>query len=50
MVLVAPTSRAAKRLAELTSHEAANVHRLLELQPGGDSKYDRDNPWPAVDI
>jgi hypothetical protein len=38
------TGRAAKRLAELTGHEACTVHRLLELQPGGEAKYDRDNP------
>ena len=44
VVLVAPTGRAAKRLAELTCHEASTVHRLLELQPGGDPKYDRDHP------
>lgn len=47
VVLVAPTGRAAKRLAELTGHEAATVHRLLELQPGGDPRYDRDNPLDA---
>jgi len=47
MVLVAPTGRAAKRLAELTGHDASTVHRLLELQPGGDPKYDRDNPLDA---
>src|SRR6266568_5829716 len=47
IVLVAPTGRAAKRLAELTGHEAATVHRLLQLQPGGDPKYDRDNPLDA---
>ena len=47
VVLVAPTGRAAKRLAELTGHEASTVHRLLELQPGGDPKYDRDNPLHA---
>ncbi|HEX9540390.1 MAG TPA: ATP-dependent RecD-like DNA helicase [Streptosporangiaceae bacterium] len=47
IVLVAPTGRAAKRLAELTGHEAATVHRLLQLQPGGDAKYDRDNPLDA---
>ena len=44
VALVAPTGRAAKRLAELTCHEASTVHRLLELQPGGDPKYDRDHP------
>jgi exodeoxyribonuclease V alpha subunit len=47
VVLVAPTGRAAKRLAELTGHEASTVHRLLELQPGGDPKYDRDRPLDA---
>jgi len=47
VVLVAPTGRAAKRLAELTGHEAFTVHRLLELQPGGDAKYDHANPLDA---
>jgi exodeoxyribonuclease V alpha subunit len=47
VVLVAPTGRAAKRLAELTGHEACTVHRLLELQPGGDAKYDRESPLDA---
>jgi exodeoxyribonuclease V alpha subunit len=32
--LAAPTGRAAKRLAELTGHEAATIHRLLQLRPG----------------
>ena len=45
--LVAPTGRAAKRLTELTGYEAATVHRLLQLQPGGDPKYDRDHPLDA---
>jgi len=47
IVLVAPTGRAAKRLAELTGHDACTVHRLLELQPGGEPKYDRENPLDA---
>jgi exodeoxyribonuclease V alpha subunit len=47
VVLVAPTGRAAKRLAELTGHEASTVHRLLELQPGGEPKYDREHPLNA---
>jgi len=47
VVLVAPTGRAAKRLAELTGREASTVHRLLELQPGGNPRYDRDNPLDA---
>jgi exodeoxyribonuclease V alpha subunit len=44
IMLVAPTGRAAKRLAELTGHEAATVHRLLQLRPGGEASFDRDNP------
>jgi exodeoxyribonuclease V alpha subunit len=44
VVLAAPTGRAAKRLAELTGHPAATVHRLLQLQPGGDPKYDPATP------
>ncbi|WP_046471074.1 SF1B family DNA helicase RecD2 [Allosalinactinospora lopnorensis] len=44
IVLAAPTGRAAKRLTELTGHEASTVHRLLELKPGGDASYDRDRP------
>ncbi|OJF14828.1 exodeoxyribonuclease V alpha subunit [Couchioplanes caeruleus] len=44
ILLVAPTGRAAKRLAELTGQTAATVHRLLKLQPGGEPTYDRDTP------
>jgi exodeoxyribonuclease V alpha subunit len=47
VVLVAPTGRAARRLAELAGHEASTVHRLLELQPGGDPTFDRDHPLDA---
>jgi exodeoxyribonuclease V alpha subunit len=47
IVLAAPTGRAAKRLAELTAHDAATVHRLLELRPGGDAAYDKDRPLDA---
>jgi exodeoxyribonuclease V alpha subunit len=47
VVLAAPTGRAAKRLAELTGHEAATIHRLLKLQPGGDPEYDADKPLDA---
>jgi exodeoxyribonuclease V alpha subunit len=47
VVLAAPTGRAAKRLAELTGSEASTVHRLLELKPGGDAAYDRENPLDA---
>lgn len=47
IVLAAPTGRAAKRMTELTGHPAATVHRLLQLRPGGDATYDRDNPIDA---
>jgi exodeoxyribonuclease V alpha subunit len=47
VVLAAPTGRAAKRLSELTGAEAATVHRLLELRPGGDAAYDKDRPLDA---
>jgi exodeoxyribonuclease V alpha subunit len=45
--LAAPAGQAARRLAELTGHDAAAVHRLLQLQPGCEAKYDRDNPLDA---
>ncbi|MEU3016232.1 MULTISPECIES: ATP-dependent RecD-like DNA helicase [unclassified Nocardiopsis] len=47
IVLAAPTGRAAKRLTELTGHEASTVHRLLELRPGGEAAHDRDHPLDA---
>jgi exodeoxyribonuclease V alpha subunit len=47
VVLAAPTGRAAKRLSELTGHEAGTVHRLLELRPGGDAAFDKDRPLEA---
>jgi exodeoxyribonuclease V alpha subunit len=47
IVLASPTGRAAKRLAELTGHDAVTVHRLLELKPGGDAAYDKDRPLDA---
>jgi hypothetical protein len=46
-VLAAPTGRAAKRLAELAGHDAATIHRLLELRPGGDPSFDADTPLDA---
>jgi exodeoxyribonuclease V alpha subunit len=47
IILAAPTGRAAKRMTELTGHPAATVHRLLQLRPGGDPAFDRDNPIDA---
>ncbi len=35
VLLAAPTGRAAKRLAELTDHEAKTIHRLLEVDYSG---------------
>lgn len=37
VMLAAPTGRAAKRLSDLTGHEAKTIHRLLEVKiPDGD--------------
>jgi len=47
VVLAAPTGRAAKRLAELAGLQAATLHRLLQLRPGGDAAFDRDRPLDA---
>lgn len=47
VILAAPTGRAARRLAELTGHEAATIHRLLKLQPGGEPEFDARNPLDA---
>ena len=47
IVLVAPTGRAAKRLAELTGFESATIHRLLQLRPGGEPSFDADTPLDA---
>ena len=34
VLLASPTGRAAKRMAEMTGHEASTVHRLLEFHDG----------------
>ncbi len=47
IVLAAPTGRAAKRLAELAGHEAATIHRLLQLRPGGEPSFDAATPLEA---
>ncbi len=47
VVLAAPTGRAAKRLAELAGMEAATLHRLLGLRPGGAAAFDRDHRLDA---
>ncbi len=38
VVLAAPTGRAAKRMSEATGEEAKTVHRMLEMERGGDGK------------
>jgi len=46
--LCAPTGRAAKRLSEVTNHDAFTIHRLLHYSPGeNDFEYNRDNPLAA---
>jgi exodeoxyribonuclease V alpha subunit len=47
IVLAAPTGRAARRLGELAGLQAATLHRLLQLRPGGDAAFDRDHPLDA---
>jgi exodeoxyribonuclease V alpha subunit len=47
ILLAAPTGRAAKRLSELAGLEAATLHRLLQLRPGGDAAFDRDHSLDA---
>lgn len=39
VLLAAPTGRAAKRMTEMTGHEAATIHRLLEM-----SRTDENSP------
>lgn len=48
VILAAPTGRAAKRMFEMTGHEAKTLHRLLEINPqeGGFRKNER-NPLDA---
>jgi exodeoxyribonuclease V alpha subunit len=44
IVLASPTGRAAKRLSEVTGHEAKTIHRLLEFSPSeGGFKRNEDN-------
>lgn len=39
VLLAAPTGRAAKRLSELTGHEAKTIHRLLEVDYSSDERH-----------
>ncbi|HBR21604.1 MAG TPA: ATP-dependent RecD-like DNA helicase [Nitrospiraceae bacterium] len=43
VILAAPTGRAAKRITEITGHEASTIHRLLEFGPDGMFKRNEHN-------
>ncbi len=48
VALASPTGRAAKRLAEVTGHEAKTIHRLLEFSPQDKGfRYKPGNPLPC---
>ena len=48
IVLVSPTGRAAKRLAEVTGREAQTIHRLLKFDPATRSfQFNDTNPYPC---
>jgi exodeoxyribonuclease V alpha subunit len=48
ITLASPTGRAAKRLSEVTGHEAKTIHRMLEFSPKeGGFKRNEDNPLDA---
>jgi exodeoxyribonuclease V alpha subunit len=48
ILLASPTGRAAKRLSEVTGHEAKTIHRLLEFSPSeGGFKRNDENPLDA---
>lgn len=48
ILLVSPTGRAAKRLAEVTGRDAQTIHRLLKFDPASRSfQYNEDNPLPC---
>ncbi len=48
VALASPTGRAAKRLAEVTGHEARTIHRLLEFSPQDKGfRYKPGNPLPC---
>jgi exodeoxyribonuclease V alpha subunit len=47
ILLAAPTGRAAQRLSELAGLPATTLHRMLELQPGGEAGYGPARPLEA---
>lgn len=46
VALVAPTGKAARRLAEVTGFTASTIHKLLGLRPGVPPTYHPGNPLP----
>ena len=46
VALCAPTGKAARRLTEVTGHEALTIHRLLGYSPTDGFVFNRDNPLP----
>ena len=42
--MASPTGRAAKRMSEITGHEATTIHRLLGITESGKSEFDSENP------
>ena len=50
IALAAPTGKAAKRMSELTGHEAKTIHRLLEFNPEMGFCYNEYNylPYDAI--
>ncbi|HVA92630.1 MAG TPA: ATP-dependent RecD-like DNA helicase [Chloroflexota bacterium] len=47
ILLAAPTGKAAQRLSDLTAMDAATIHRLIELQPGGRAARNQAAPLNA---
>lgn len=45
--LASPTGRASRRLSEVAGMEASTIHRMLGINPGKKSEYDKDNPLPC---
>lgn len=46
ITLCAPTGRAAKRLSDVCGREAKTIHRLLEVEPGRDGNYVKNEANP----
>ncbi|CCF25443.1 SF1B family DNA helicase RecD2 [Leuconostoc citreum] len=42
--MASPTGRAAKRMTEVTGHDATTIHRLLGITDLGEPEFDNENP------